>query len=128
MPLDVTKIATAKPYSFADNRRGSRQERGYGAAWTRVRTVIMNRDGGLCQPCLDRGLVTVANAVDHVVPKAQGGSDDESNLQAICNDCHQTKTVAEALGARGIDGVRPSKACTNGGQPTDPKHPWNNIG
>jgi 5-methylcytosine-specific restriction protein A len=32
---------------------------------------------------------------DHIVPKWQGGTDDPSNFQDICYDCHAEKTVRE---------------------------------
>lgn len=84
---------------FSDPNRGSRHERGYGTAWDKLRLVILERDCGLCQPCAALDRVTVGNIVDHKVPKAQGGSDDESNLQAICAACHKAKTQAESRGA-----------------------------
>jgi 5-methylcytosine-specific restriction protein A len=81
----------------------SRQSRGYGAAWDRVRKVVLKRDFGLCQPCRRRGLVTIATAVDHIVSKAKAAAlrwslariDGEGNLQAICKDCHDIKTEEE---------------------------------
>jgi 5-methylcytosine-specific restriction endonuclease McrA len=39
--------------------------------------------------------------VDHVTPKAKGGTDDMGNLAAICRDCHATKTAMEAAEAQG---------------------------
>lgn len=80
---------------FADDRRGSRHERGYGTAWTKIRWRILVRDKGLCQPCLKLGRVTQAKQVDHIIPKAQGGTDADINLQAICVDCHRAKTARE---------------------------------
>lgn len=80
---------------YVDERRGSRHQRGYGAAWDRQRKVILNRDGGLCVPCRTAGRVTQAQAVDHIVPKAQGGGDDEANLQSICHACHRVKSARE---------------------------------
>jgi 5-methylcytosine-specific restriction endonuclease McrA len=41
-----------------------------------------------------------AKHVDHIVPKALGGTDDEGNLQAICVECHQQKTLREAAEAK----------------------------
>lgn len=41
-----------------------------------------------------------AVAVDHIVPKAEGGTDEDENLQAICKRCHKLKTEAESLRAR----------------------------
>ena len=84
----------------AGQRRGSRHERGYGAAWTRTRARILKRDAGLCQPSLRHGLVVQATAVDHVRSKAAGGTDDDSNLQAISAAPHAAKTAAEKLGKR----------------------------
>lgn len=55
----------------------------------------MQRDKRLCQPCLKEGRVTAANAVDHIVQKAAGGTDDLDNLQAICRACHLDKTMTD---------------------------------
>lgn len=81
----------------------TRQSRGYGAAWDKLRLVVIERDHGLCQPCRRGGRVAVGNEVDHVVPKAeakrkgwtQQQMDDLSNLQFICTSCHKTKTAAD---------------------------------
>lgn len=78
----------------------SAHDRGYGWAWKKQRAVVLNRDQGLCRTCRASGRVTAATEVDHIVPKSSGGSDDESNLQAICADCHKAKTAREAQGAR----------------------------
>lgn len=87
---------------FGDDRRGSRQERGYGAEWERTRKRILRRDKGLCQPCLKQGRPRPAKQVDHILPKFEGGTDDDGNLQAICVGCHQDKTAGEAKRARGV--------------------------
>ncbi|CAG9195825.1 DNAse [Paraburkholderia tropica] len=79
--------------------RGSRHARGYGSKWVKLREKILKRDNGLCQPCLALGRVAAARHVDHIVSKAEGGTDDESNLQSICVACHKAKTADE--GARG---------------------------
>ena len=84
----------------SDSRRGSRHARGYGAAWTRLRDLVLKRDGGLCQPCLRARRVTRATQVDHIKSKAEGGTDDESNLQSICEPCHKAKTARESARAR----------------------------
>lgn len=83
----------------------SKQSRGYGAAWERVRKVVLERDGYLCQcrHCKAEGRTTVANQVDHIVSKAkarargwsQAQIDDPSNLQAINEDCHKIKGMEE---------------------------------
>lgn len=99
----------------------SRQSRGYGAAWDRIRKRILARDCGLCQPCQRKGRVTIARAVDHIVSKAKakllGWSvarmDAEENLQAICDPCHDAKTLEE----QGKSAPRPKKTIGPDGWP-----------
>lgn len=78
----------------------SADERGYDWAWRKRRKRILERDKYLCQVCLALGIVTPATQVDHIVNKAAGGTDDDDNLQSICDPCHAPKTRAEALAAR----------------------------
>ena len=73
----------------------SRHERGYGSVWVKLRERILRRDDYLCQPCLAKGRPTQATEVDHITPKAKGGTDDDGNLQSICNPCHVSKTAIE---------------------------------
>ncbi|TQE92725.1 MAG: HNH endonuclease [Spiribacter salinus] len=84
----------------ADTQRGTRHERGYGTRWDKLRQRVLQRDDYLCQVCLSKGRVTPANEVDHITPKAQGGTDAEGNLQAICRSCHRDKTAKESTHAR----------------------------
>lgn len=74
-----------------------RRERGYGPEWDRLRKEILERDQHLCRcrTCREAGLVKVATEVDHIVPKAKGGTDEPSNLQAINRECHKRKTIEE---------------------------------
>lgn len=81
-----------------DAVRGNRHQRGYDYAWEKLRERIMQRDTGLCQPCKRNGHVTMATQVDHITPKAQGGGNDDANLQAICDPCHRDKTSRESKG------------------------------
>lgn len=76
-------------------KKATTTERGYGSAWRKRREVIMNRDGRLCQVCRKEDRITEATEVDHVIPKSKGGTDDDSNLQAICSPCHATKSQQE---------------------------------
>jgi 5-methylcytosine-specific restriction protein A len=34
-----------------------------------------------------------AEDVDHIVPLARGGTNDEANLQSLCRRCHVAKTM-----------------------------------
>ena len=88
--------------------RGSSDARGYGHAWRKLRDRVLKRDRYLCQPCERKNFVSIASSVDHIVPKSRGGTDDMSNLQAICEECHKEKTTVESGGKPkpriGVDG------------------------
>jgi len=43
--------------------------------------------------------VTAATVPDHIVPLSKGGSDDDSNIRCLCDDCHLART-AEQFGHR----------------------------
>lgn len=49
-----------------------------------------------CVVCLQAGRRTRATIRDHIVPLAEGGTEDESNEQALCLDCSDLKTVTES--------------------------------
>lgn len=76
-----------------DERRGTAAERGYDARWQRVRLMFL-RAHPLCQDCAEQGRVTEATDVHHVVAKRLGGTDEESNLRALCHSCHSKITAA----------------------------------
>lgn len=58
------------------------------------------RDHPLCAECLRHGRITPATQRDHIVPLTEGGTDDTSNEQGLCDDCHEVKSQREALRAR----------------------------
>ena len=82
------------------DRRGTRQERGYGADWQAVRQAVIARDMGLCQPCQREGRVTPFAEVDHITPKHQGGENTVANAECVCKPCHRRKTAREGAKAR----------------------------
>jgi len=86
-----------KPRSAWQHSTESPEARGYGRAWRRLREVILARDAGLCQcpDCKRLGRLKPATQVDHVIPKAQGGTDDLGNLRAINADCHKRVTLLQ---------------------------------
>ena len=75
----------------------SRQSRGYGAQWDKLRLIVLQRDCGLCQcqECKRAGKITRASEVHHIISKAKGGTDNMDNLQAINSECHKRETAAE---------------------------------
>ncbi|MFH6892634.1 MULTISPECIES: HNH endonuclease [Providencia] len=73
----------------------SRHQRGYGSKWDKIRTRVLQRDKYLCQECIKSDRAVEAKTVDHIKPKAYGGTDDDSNLQSLCWPCHKRKTARE---------------------------------
>lgn len=73
-----------------------------------LRYQVMRRDGFTCTYCgatpPDARLV-----VDHVTPKALGGSDEPSNLATACTDCNSGKSATPADAAT-VDGVAQANA------------------
>lgn len=57
--------------------------------------ALLARDP-LCAEYRRQGLVTPATQRDHVVALEDGGLDDASNEQGLCDDCHANKAKAEA--------------------------------
>ncbi len=78
-----------------DDMRESAAMRGYGHNWRKLRLMYL-RANPLCVVCGD-----AANEVDHIRPRARGGGDDWSNLQALCKPCHSRKTAREQGGGGG---------------------------
>ena len=58
-----------------------------GAEWQKLRLVVLARDGRTCHYCGGW-----ANTVDHVVPKAYGGTDALDNLVAACMRCNSRRS------------------------------------
>ena len=74
---------------------GSTTKRGYGSVWVKLRKVILERDKHLCQACKRNGLAKRGWHVDHIISKAKGGTDEQTNLQTLCEPCHNSKTAME---------------------------------
>jgi 5-methylcytosine-specific restriction protein A len=61
----------------------------------RLRRQLFERQP-LCVVCEADGRVTIATIRDHVVPLGEGGTDTDSNTQALCQSCSDRKTREEA--------------------------------
>lgn len=89
------------------------------ADWHITQPRILARDGWQCQHRREdtgRLCMLVARDVDHIVPHSQGGGDEDSNLQALCEYHHGKKSGREGGTASGIS--RRNKAAA-----AKPKHP-----
>jgi len=80
---------------------------------------ILKRDGYRCQHVrfdTERKCLRPAADVDHIVSDADGGSDDDSNLQSLCVYHHRQKTGREG-------GIASGKAKREQAQASKPVHP-----
>ncbi|CDH01732.1 HNH endonuclease signature motif containing protein [Xenorhabdus bovienii] len=78
-----------------NRQRGTRTERGYSNRWSRYRLMYL-KTHPLCMHCLKQNCYMPATIVDHIIP-IQGEADvlfwPASNHQALCQTCHNRKTV-----------------------------------
>ncbi|WP_025982766.1 HNH endonuclease [Mycobacteroides abscessus] len=88
-----------KTSGWARSPRTASADRTNTRAWKMQRVRCLQRDGHQCQIRGPRCTVT-ATQVDHITPVSQGGSDELSNLRAVCVSCHAVKTAREARDAR----------------------------
>lgn len=61
---------------------------------THIRHRILARDHHTCQQC---HTTTDTLDIDHIAPLGEGGTDDDSNLRALCTHCHSVKTRQEII-------------------------------
>lgn len=84
--VSLSRVAVAPRAGLTPRLRGD--------AGVRRRLRWLN-EHPLCVHCEQRGRVSAAAEVDHVVPLSEGGADDDSNLQSLCVPCHKEKTARE---------------------------------
>jgi 5-methylcytosine-specific restriction enzyme A len=78
----------------ARTQRLTPAQQGYDGEWRKVRARFLRRYP-VCVMC-----GAYATDVDHILPKRNGGTDDDDNLQAFCHACHSRKTARETGGWR----------------------------
>lgn len=49
----------------------------------------------LCRACLEAGVSKLTVEIDHIVALANGGTNDRSNMQGLCKECHEAKSASE---------------------------------
>jgi len=84
---------------------------------TRARRILA-RQGGHCAAC---GKLMGEFHIDHIIPIALGGADDDGNVEAICaTPCHAIKTKAD------VKAIAKAKRLERGPQPS--KRPMKSQG
>ena len=66
----------------------------YKGPWPAIRRRFL-ASHPLCEMCLRENRYTEAREVHHILPLADGGSHDASNLMALCKPCHSRITATE---------------------------------
>lgn len=79
-------------------------ERLRGRAGQAQRKRRLARTKGLCERCKAKGIVRIATVVDHTIPLALGGTDDDENTRNLCDPCHEEVT-AEQFGHKQVQPI-----------------------
>ena len=58
-----------------------------------VRRYVFERNNYQCQDCFKIDLTGKKLEIDHICPLAQGGANDMSNLQTLCDKCNREKSA-----------------------------------
>lgn len=66
----------------------------YGRTWKRIRDLYIAAHP-LCEQCQKQSKTTPATEIHHIKPISRGGSNDFSNLMALCTPCHSEITARE---------------------------------
>lgn len=87
MPRSICQVC-ARPIPSGSRcltHSGTRARKGRGSTrqWRQIRERILKRDRFTCHYCGGP-----AGTVDHVIPKAKGGTDHPTNLVAACARCN----------------------------------------
>lgn len=80
--------------------RNKEHKRYYGTAWKRIRDRHV-RENPFCEMCRKEGRLVMVEQVHHIVPLAEGGTHDRSNLMSLCKACHNK--VHNERGDKGIN-------------------------
>lgn len=75
----------------------------YGSAkWKRFRNWYAAKQP-LCENCLEKGIFTEMNVVDHIIELKDGGAPlSEDNAKSLCNKCHALKTSRKKMERGGL--------------------------
>jgi 5-methylcytosine-specific restriction enzyme A len=73
-----------------EQRRGTPAERGLGADHRRIREQVL-REERVCWLCLEPARPGDPLTADHVVPRAQGGTNTRQNMRAAHRSCNSRR-------------------------------------
>jgi 5-methylcytosine-specific restriction endonuclease McrA len=70
------------------------------------RNARLMRRNPFCSECLKKGLQILTAEFDHITPLADGGSDEDENIQGLCLACHREKSAQEQATRYGCDPIK----------------------
>lgn len=89
--LETNEKERFKIKTQIDNLRQSREKRK--KITNDMRKQIVDKQNNTCGECTF--VLTPFYQIDHIIGLQFGGTDDESNLMALCCECHAKKSVSE---------------------------------
>ena len=73
------------------NVSGKEYQDGGQKGFYNVKLAILNRDNYTCQICGATVKDGAKLEIDHIIPYSKGGTNDENNLQVLCQQCNREK-------------------------------------
>lgn len=80
-------VGYARGYTGAKRKKASLS--------SRVRFEVLKRDAFRCQYCGKQAGAGAELEIDHIIPRAKGGTDDKENLITACKECNNGKSSKE---------------------------------
>jgi 5-methylcytosine-specific restriction endonuclease McrA len=87
----VKKGGGGSPTASASNKRSVSESK---------KKYVASKQGWKCRQCQE--LLPATFEVDHIQRLQYGGSNDIGNLQALCPNCHRSKTMLEVMEGGGV--------------------------
>lgn len=87
----ITENAQKRAAVDAMKKEAEKKARPRKPIGARLRAMVLERDGFRCKRCGRGACDGEQMRIDHIVPIAQGGTNDESNLQVLCETCNLGK-------------------------------------
>lgn len=86
----VREVLRARINDYLDTRKYPFGDSNNDAVRGSIRYEVLKRAGGRCELCGESARNTQID-VDHIIPRSKKGSNDPSNLQALCRTCNAQK-------------------------------------
>ncbi len=66
----------------------------YGRVWRQIRKQHIDSHP-LCEACKQKGILTPADEVHHIIPLSEGGTNEAGNLMSLCKSCRSKITARD---------------------------------